>query len=45
MDKIGQWVLAAGPLLAQVTRRGSQQASQWQQARAFREEREETRKI
>ena len=41
MDKIGQWVLALGPLF----RRGSQQAQEWQQARAFREEREETRKI
>ncbi|MCI4567012.1 DNA translocase FtsK [Lysobacter sp. CFH 32150] len=41
MDKIGQWVLALGPLF----RRGSQQAAEWQQARAFREEREETRKI
>jgi len=41
MDKLGQWVLALGPLF----RRGSQQAAEWQQARAFREEREETRKI
>ncbi|BCT93831.1 DNA translocase FtsK [Lysobacter helvus] len=41
MDKLGQWVLALGPLF----RRSSQQAAEWQQARAFREEREETRKI
>ena len=44
MDRIGQGVLALGPLLAKLTRRGTQQASEWQQARAFREEREETRK-
>jgi len=41
MDKLGEWVLRLGPLF----RRGSQQAAEWQQARAFREEREETRKI
>jgi len=41
MDKIGGWVLAIPPLF----RRGQQQAAEWQQARAFREEREETRKI
>ena len=44
MDRIGQAVLALGPLVAKLTRRGTQQASEWQQARAFREEREETRK-
>jgi S-DNA-T family DNA segregation ATPase FtsK/SpoIIIE len=41
MDKVGAWVLALGPLF----RRSTQQAAEWQQARAFREEREETRKI
>ena len=45
MDRIGQWVLALGPLLGKLFRRGSQQASEWQQARAFREEREEVRKV
>ena len=45
MDRLGQWVLGAGPLLARVFRRGSQQASEWQQVRALREEREETRKF
>ncbi|KGQ19044.1 Cell division protein FtsK [Lysobacter dokdonensis DS-58] len=41
MDRIGGWVLKIPPLF----RRGTQQAAEWQQARAFREEREETRKI
>ncbi|HVR81601.1 MAG TPA: DNA translocase FtsK 4TM domain-containing protein [Luteimonas sp.] len=41
MDRIGRGVLALGPLF----RRSSQQASEWQQARAMREEREETRKF
>jgi S-DNA-T family DNA segregation ATPase FtsK/SpoIIIE len=40
MDRIGRAVLALGPLF----RRGTQQASEWQQARAMREEREEVRK-
>ena len=41
MDRIGQWVLMLGPLLGKLFRRGSQ----WQQARAFREERGEVRKV
>src|SRR5690606_10546533 len=41
MDRIGQWVLR----LPELFRRGSQQAAQWQEARAYREERTETRKI
>ncbi|MGI8560718.1 MAG: DNA translocase FtsK 4TM domain-containing protein, partial [Luteimonas sp.] len=41
MDRIGRWVLALPALF----RRGSQQASEWQQARAYRDERTETRKI
>lgn len=45
MDKIGQWTLALGPLLSKTFRRGSQQATEWQQTRAFREEREEARKV
>ena len=40
MDRIGRGVLALGPLF----RRSSQQASEWQQARAMREERGESRK-
>ncbi len=45
MDRIGGWTLALGPLLQKLFRRGTQQASQWQQARALREEREEVRKF
>ncbi|WP_343064213.1 DNA translocase FtsK [Marilutibacter penaei] len=45
MDRIGQWVLSAGPWLRQVFQRSSKQASQWQQTRALREEREESRKV
>ncbi|QNP40721.1 DNA translocase FtsK [Lysobacter solisilvae (ex Woo and Kim 2020)] len=45
MDKLGQWTLALGPLLGKLFRRGSQQATEWQQTRAFREEREEARKV
>ena len=45
MDRIGRWVLMLGPVLGTYFRRGSQQASQWQQARAFRGEREEVRKV
>ncbi|HUH91467.1 MAG TPA: DNA translocase FtsK 4TM domain-containing protein, partial [Lysobacter sp.] len=45
MDKIGCWVLAMGPLLSRLFRRGSKQAAEWQHTRAMREEREEVRKI
>ncbi len=45
MDKLGQWTLAIPPLLSKLFRQGSQQATEWQQTRAFREEREEARKI
>ncbi|MCC7248162.1 MAG: DNA translocase FtsK 4TM domain-containing protein [Lysobacter sp.] len=41
MDKIGEWVLKIPPLF----RKSSQQASEWQAARAMREEREEVRKV
>ncbi|MDB6163231.1 MAG: cell division protein FtsK [Xanthomonadaceae bacterium] len=41
MDRIGQGVLALGPLF----RRSTQQANEWQQARAMREERGEIRKF
>jgi S-DNA-T family DNA segregation ATPase FtsK/SpoIIIE len=41
MDRIGQWVLKLPGLF----RRGTQQAAEWQEARAYREERTETRKI
>ncbi len=45
MDKIGQWVLALGPTLSKLFRQGEKQATEWQQTRAFREEREEARKV
>ncbi|RNF83350.1 DNA translocase FtsK [Lysobacter psychrotolerans] len=45
MDRIGQWVLALGPLLSRLFRRGSQQATEWQQARELRQEREVVRKV
>ncbi|MGY1457600.1 MULTISPECIES: DNA translocase FtsK [unclassified Luteimonas] len=41
MDTIGRWVLR----LPEFFRRGSKQASEWQEARAKREERTEVRKI
>src|SRR5690606_3521467 len=41
MDVIGHWVLR----LPELFRRGSKQASEWQEARAHREERTEVRKI
>ncbi len=41
MDKIGGWALMIPPLF----RKSTQQASEWQAARAMREEREEVRKV
>jgi DNA segregation ATPase FtsK/SpoIIIE, S-DNA-T family len=41
MDRLGAWVLKIPPMF----RKGSQQASEWQAARAMREEREEVRKV
>jgi DNA segregation ATPase FtsK/SpoIIIE, S-DNA-T family len=45
MDKIGEWALKLPPLLSQTFRKSTQQASEWQAARAMREEREEVRKV
>ncbi len=45
MDRIGQGAMMLGPVLGKVFRRGSQQASEWQQTRAMRDEREEVRKV
>ena len=45
MDRIGQWVLALGPVLEKLLRRGSREATQWKQTRALREQREEVRKV
>ena len=41
MDRIGFWLMKLPPLF----RRGTQQATEWQAARAMREEREEVRKV
>jgi S-DNA-T family DNA segregation ATPase FtsK/SpoIIIE len=45
MDRIGALVLKLPPLVTGYLRKGSQQASEWQAARAMREEREEVRKV
>ncbi len=45
MDRVGAWVLALPGLLGRGARRGAQQASEWQETRALREEREESRKV
>ena len=45
MDRIGGWVLALPGLLGRGARKGAQQASEWQETRALREEREEARKV
>ncbi|MGH8085607.1 MAG: DNA translocase FtsK [Lysobacter sp.] len=45
MDRIGAWTLSLAPLLSKLFRRGSRQATEWQQTRALREEREEVRKV
>ncbi|HWS78249.1 MAG TPA: DNA translocase FtsK 4TM domain-containing protein, partial [Thermomonas sp.] len=45
MDRIGGWVLALPALLSRGARKGAQQASEWQETRALREEREESRKV
>ncbi|ATS27990.1 MULTISPECIES: DNA translocase FtsK [Xanthomonas] len=41
MERIGKWVLALGPLM----QRKTHQATEWQQTRVMREEREEVRKV
>ncbi len=45
MDRIGALVLKIPPRVFASLRKGSQQASEWQAARAMREEREEVRKV
>ena len=45
MDRIGGWVLALPGLLGRGARKGAQQASEWQETRALREERGEARKV
>ncbi|MGN6512205.1 MAG: DNA translocase FtsK [Lysobacteraceae bacterium] len=44
MDRLGAGVLALPGLLARFARRSTREASAWQQTRALREEREETRR-
>ena len=45
MDRIGSWALALPGLLTRGARRSAQQANDWSEARAFREERVEARKV
>ncbi|GAB1407471.1 DNA translocase FtsK [Thermomonas brevis] len=45
MDRLGGWVLALPGLLGQGARKGAKQASEWQETRVLREEREEARKV
>ncbi|MBN8260702.1 MAG: DNA translocase FtsK 4TM domain-containing protein [Xanthomonadales bacterium] len=45
MDRIGGFVLALPGLLGRGARQGAKQASEWSEARALREEREEARKV
>ena len=45
MDRIGGFVLALPGLLGRGVRQGAKQASEWSEARALREEREEARKV
>ncbi len=44
MDRVGGWVLALPALLNRGARQSAKQASEWNEARALREEREEARK-
>ncbi|MCL6618997.1 MAG: DNA translocase FtsK 4TM domain-containing protein [Thermomonas hydrothermalis] len=44
MDRLGGLVLALPGLFARLTRRGAQQAAEWQQVRSLREQREVARK-
>lgn len=45
MDRVGEYTLKLPPLLSRLFRRGTRQASEWQQTRVMREEREEVRKV
>ena len=45
MDRIGAFALSLPGLLTRGARRGAQQANDWSEARAFREERVEARKV
>ncbi|RZA19151.1 MAG: cell division protein FtsK, partial [Lysobacteraceae bacterium] len=45
MDRVGAWTLALPAAVSKIFRRGSQQAGEWSEARALREERVELRKV
>ncbi|MEO6155976.1 MAG: DNA translocase FtsK 4TM domain-containing protein, partial [Thermomonas sp.] len=45
MDRIGQWTLALPDTLGKLFRLSGKQASEWSEARAFREERDQLRKV
>ncbi|MGV8944406.1 DNA translocase FtsK, partial [Thermomonas sp.] len=45
MDRIGQWTLALPAVLGRLSRKSGKQASEWSEARAFREERDQMRKV
>jgi S-DNA-T family DNA segregation ATPase FtsK/SpoIIIE len=45
MDRIGQWALGLPDALNKLFRRSSKQANEWSEARAFREERDQSRKV
>ncbi len=45
MDTLGDWALKLPPLVSRLLQRSGKQASDWQAARAMREEREEVRKV
>ena len=45
MDRVGQWTLALPETLGTLFRRSGKQASEWSEARAFREERDQLRKV
>jgi S-DNA-T family DNA segregation ATPase FtsK/SpoIIIE len=45
MDRLGQWVLATGPLFSKLFRRGAREVEVRREVRALREEREQVRKV
>ncbi len=45
MDRIGQWTLALPDTVGKLFRQSGKQASEWSEARAFREERDQMRKV
>ena len=45
MDRIGKWTLALPDLFGKLFRKSGKHASEWSEARAFREERDQSRKV